>query len=98
MESVNVEILCHAIIARACVDYQRALCGEGISDNAGIIVRTPEAVLAEVEQFFKSDWFEMMSKVSGEFLMRKLREEAAAANFKWKLIRKCPEVDFSLYK
>lgn len=92
-----VEMLCHAIITRACVDYQKALCDRGAYDNSRSYPSEPDEVICDVEKFFGSDWFEMMTKVSGDSLLRKLREEAKAGNYKWKRIRKCPDINFDAY-
>lgn len=54
------EELANAIILQAVKDYR-------LTDN--------ERELQEIECFFRSDWFGVLSKVDPEFLIKKLRKE-----------------------
>ena len=54
------ENLANAIILQAVKDYQ-------LTDD--------EQELAEIERFFRSGWFGVLSKVDPEYLIRQLRKE-----------------------
>ena len=54
------EELANAIVLQAVKDYR-------LTDD--------EAVLAEIERFFRSGWFGVLSKVDPEYLIRNLRKE-----------------------
>lgn len=54
------EELANAIILQAVKDYR-------LTDD--------EADLAEIERFFRSGWFGVLSKVDPEYLIRNLRKE-----------------------
>ena len=63
--------LANAIIIQAAKDYRKAL---------KTLKRYPryepaKAVVAEVEEFFRSDWYRMLTSVDAEMLMRKIRRE-----------------------
>ena len=55
--------LANAIIRNAVNDYREAL------------ERKLENKTAELEKFFFSQWFEMLSDVDGGYIVRKIREE-----------------------
>jgi hypothetical protein len=57
------EKLSEAIILQACKDYRDAL-------RNGNFCRQ-----REVERFFRSDWYLMLSQVDGEFIIELLKEE-----------------------
>ncbi|WP_424236534.1 hypothetical protein [Bhargavaea ginsengi] len=54
------EELANAIVLQAVKDYR-------LTDD--------EAELAEIERFFRSGWFGVLSKVDPEYLIRNLRKE-----------------------
>ena len=54
------ENLAQAIILQAVKDYR-------LTDD--------EQEVAEIERFFRSDWFGVLSKVDPEYLIKKLRKE-----------------------
>ena len=54
------EELANAIVLQAVKDYR-------LTDD--------EAKLAEIERFFRSGWFGVLSKVDPEYLIRNLRKE-----------------------
>ena len=56
----SYEELANAIILQAVKDYR-------LTDD--------EQELAEIERFFRSDWFGVLSKVDPEYFIRKLRKE-----------------------
>lgn len=66
------ENLANAIILLAVKDYRRAL--KLLSKNPHS--RSAMAAVNEMERFFRSDWYETLTSVNGEMLIRKLREEA----------------------
>lgn len=66
------ENLANAIILSAVKDYRRAL--RLLSKNPHS--RSAMTAVHEMERFFRSDWYETLTSVDGEMLIRKLREEA----------------------
>ena len=54
------EELANAIVLQAVKDYR---------------LTNDEAELAEIERFFRSGWFGVLSKVDPEYLIRNLRKE-----------------------
>lgn len=65
------ENLAHAIILQAVRDYR---------DVSKILKKYPKHELSlkmqeEIEDFFLSDWFTVLTKLDGEALLEKLREE-----------------------
>ena len=63
--------LANAIVIQAAKDYRKAL---------KTLKRYPryepaKAVVAEVGEFFRSDWYRMLTSVDAEMLMRKIRRE-----------------------
>ena len=66
------ENLANAIILLAVKDYRQAL--KLLSKNPHS--RSAMATVKGMERFFRSDWYETLTSVDGEMLIRKLREEA----------------------
>lgn len=66
------EELGNAIIIQACNDYKKAykqsLRRSGIAGEA-------DEELAELEAFFRSDWYKQLTEVDGEMLMERLKNE-----------------------
>ena len=63
--------LANAIVVMAAKDYRHAL---------HIQHRNPDSQAArikidEIERFFRSEWYQVLTNVDGEMLMRRLREE-----------------------
>ena len=63
--------LANAIVIQAAKDYRKAL---------KTLKRYPryepaKAVVAEVEEFFRSEWYRTLTSVDAEMLMRKIRRE-----------------------
>ena len=72
MQDVGTEIyqgLYDAIVIQAANDYRKALVGVGYGSHS------PEDVVRECERFFRSKYFSMLTKVSGEYLIEKIRKE-----------------------
>ncbi len=67
------ENLANAIVLQAAKDYRRAL--KPLIKNPHSL--SAMAVVNEIERFFRSEWYETLTLVDGEMLMRKLREEAS---------------------
>lgn len=61
--------LANAIVLQAVEDYRNAL--RGIS----YIRYPPETIVKKLEEFFRSDYYEMLTKVNGEYLIEKLKKE-----------------------
>ena len=66
------EEIANAIVLQACHDYQNAyrrhLRRSGIVDK-------PDYELVALENFFRSDWYKILTSVDGEYLMERLRKE-----------------------
>ena len=72
MQSVTDTVyqdLANAIVLQAVEDYRNAL--KGISFNS----KSPEKIIKEIEKFFRSEYFEILTKVKGEYLIDKLKQE-----------------------
>ena len=67
------EKLANAIILQAVKDYRDAL--KTLWRNPNKVSAT--AVKSEVERFFRSSWYTVLTSVDGEMLIRKLQEEAS---------------------
>lgn len=63
--------LANAIIIQAAEDYRTCV------RNLKINPRHKESLLMlqDCETFFKSEWYQMLTSVDGEMIMRKIREE-----------------------
>ena len=61
--------LANGIILRAVTDYRNALVGVGYGH------KTPKTVVIECERFFRSYYFTLLTKISGEYLIEKIRKE-----------------------
>ena len=57
------------IIVQAADDYRNALDGRGYEN------RTAEYAVKEIERFFRSSYFRMLTKVNGEYLIEQLKRE-----------------------
>lgn len=63
MNEQGIENLCNAIILAAVKDYRTAL------------AKRDKDTINQIERFFRSDWYRQLTKVDGEFLISKIREE-----------------------
>jgi hypothetical protein len=61
--------LAHAIILQAVDDYRKLLRG-----NTPVYF-VNKITIDEIEEFFKSKWFSILSNIDGELLIEKLRKE-----------------------
>ena len=69
------ENLANAIIIQACKDYRKAykryLRRFRSTDK-------PDDELVELENFFRSDWYNTLTSVDGEYIMARIRKEVTA--------------------
>lgn len=70
----NYENLANAIILQAVKDYRTALKCLVMNPNN----RSAQSDKAEVERFFRSQWYSVLTSVDGEMLIRSLQEEVGA--------------------
>ena len=59
----------NAIVKQAADDYRKALNGKGYNG------RKPEKVIKEIEQFFHSRYFEILTRADGDYIIEKLKQE-----------------------
>ena len=67
------EQLANAIVLQAVSDYRRAL--RKVKKNP----KNREAIedTLQLEKFFRSEWYQVLTSVDGEYLIEKLREEVS---------------------
>ena len=65
------QLLANAIIEQAAEDYRTSLRALKINPRN----REKLAMKETCERFFQSEWFEVLTKLDGAYLMRRLREE-----------------------
>lgn len=65
------ENLANAIVLTAVDDYRRALRRFVKNPNS----KDAKADVDEMERFFRSKWYSVLTSVEGEYLIRKLRAE-----------------------
>lgn len=69
------ENLANAIIIQACKDYRKAykryLRRYRSTDK-------PDDELVELENFFRSDWYNTLTSIDGEYIMARIRKEVTA--------------------
>ena len=63
------ENLANAIVAQAANDYRAALNGTGYD------YKPADKVIVEIEKFFHSSFYRMLTKVKGEYLIERLKQE-----------------------
>lgn len=64
------ENLANAIVLQAAKDYRKAL--RKLSRNAQS--KDAKRTVSEVEKFFRSDWYKILTSVDSELFIKKLRE------------------------
>ena len=67
----NYQNLANAIVKQAAKDWLGAI--KRLKKKPGN--KTAQETRDECERFFRSGWFEQLTGVDGEFLLRKLKEE-----------------------
>ena len=70
----NYENLANAIILQAAKDYRKALRTLSLNPHN----RSAQYECRSLEQFFRSDWFGVLTQLDPELLIRKLKAEVAA--------------------
>lgn len=71
IELTPLQNLSNAIILQAVKDYRTALAGGNVAH------KPPGSVIVEVERFFRSEWYNILTNVDGEVLIEKIRKEFA---------------------
>ena len=75
INGAGCEELANAIVLQACKDYRSAyiryLRRYGLPDRT-------DPQLAELERFFRSDWYKTLTSVDGEYLMKRIQDEVNA--------------------
>ena len=66
------EEIANAIVIQACNDYKNAY--RRHLRRSGIVEK-PDYELVALENFFRSDWYKILTSVDGEYLMERLRKE-----------------------
>jgi len=69
MNQRGLEDLSNAIILQAVKDYRSALAGGSVNG------RDSKTVIAECERFFQSEWFNSLTKIDCNYLMKNIRKE-----------------------
>ena len=69
MNQRGLEDLSNAIILQAVKDYRIALAGGSVNG------RDSKSVIAECERFFQSEWFNSLTKMDCNYLMKNIRKE-----------------------
>ena len=65
----GLEDLSNAIILQAVKDYRIALAGGSVNG------RDSKSVIAECERFFQSEWFNSLTKIDCNYLVKNIRKE-----------------------
>lgn len=82
MTDESMHLLRHAIVARACLDYDTAIRYMARppekQTERGIIKH--ESMIAECERFFLGSWFRCLCELDGETVMRAVRENGYFCN------------------
>ena len=82
MTDEAMHLLRHAIVARACLDYDTALRYMARppekQTERGIIKH--EAMIAECERFFRGSWFRCLCELDGANVMQAVRENGYCYN------------------
>ena len=65
----GIEDLSNAIILQAVKDYRIALAGGSVNG------RDSKSVIEECERFFRSEWFNNLTKIDCKYLMANIRKE-----------------------
>ena len=69
------ERLANAIVLQAVEDYRAAL--KAVKKDPRSRIAVDNAL--RIEDFFRSGWYQVLTSIDGEFLIRKLREESRDA-------------------
>ena len=69
-EEIAIRELANGIVMQAVTDYRNAL--KGISYDKK---HTPESIINEVENFFHSYYYRLLTKVDADYLLERIRKE-----------------------
>lgn len=69
IQEIGLENLANAIIALAVKDYRTALTGGTVAG------KKPDWVIREVEGFFYSDWFTVLTRVDPDYIIERIHKE-----------------------
>lgn len=67
--------LANGIVLQACKDYRKYY---RLHLRTYRIGDKPNEKLAELENFFRSDWYKTLTSVDGEYVMKRIREDVKA--------------------
>ena len=67
------EALANAIVLQAVNDYRAAL--KKVKKNPNNRIALDEAL--QIERFFRSHWYQVLTSIDGEYLINRLRREAS---------------------
>ena len=67
--------LANGIVLQACKDYRKYY---RLHLRTYRIGDKPNEKLAELENFFRSDWYKTLTSVDGEYVMKRIREDVQA--------------------
>jgi hypothetical protein len=67
------ENMANAIVVQAVTDYRKAL--HNLKRNSKY--EPSQNVVSDVERFFRSEWYTVLTSISGERLIKMLRQEVA---------------------
>lgn len=62
--------LANQIVLQAVSDYRKSLRGQRVNGRVPI-----RKMINDLDDFFRSDWYKMLTKVDGEILLKQLQEE-----------------------
>lgn len=77
-----MHLLRHAIVARACLDYDTAIryMARPPEKQTGAGIIKHEAMIAECERFFLGSWFRCLCELDGETVMQAVKENGYCNN------------------
>jgi len=70
------ERLANAIVLQGVWDYRKALKKLKKNPKDEEVVKA----ISQIEKFFRSGWYQLLTSIDGEFLINKLREEVSESN------------------
>lgn len=72
----NFEDLANAIIILAAEDYRQAYREANINTGSESVRRDARKEARKIERFFRSDWYNKLTSVDGEYMIKTLRKQA----------------------
>lgn len=82
MTDESMHLLRHAIVARACLNYDTAIryMARPPERQTGAGIIKHEAMIAECERFFRGSWFRCLCELDGETVMQAVRKNGYCNN------------------